>query len=621
MIRTVLRPLALLLALLLPTATLAQANSAFVQIEAHPTLAEAQERARAYGALLPDLSGFALGNGWYGLALGPYERSRARGTLRRLRLEGLVPRDSYVTAGGSYRQRFWPPADGVTPAPEPEVGTPAPRSEIETSTLRDPLLDVAREALARAARERSETGEAPSEEDAPGIADAAPEPPAPLLETPRQARRSEARLDRDAKMELQRALAWFDHYAAAIDGSFGRGTRNAMAAWQRETGRDVTGILTTAQRADLLDDWRAAQAALGLAQVEVAEAGIALTAPMALVERDRIEAPFVHYRSADDSGVRLSLISQAGEAAALAGLYALLQTLDIVPERGPRSLSDDAFDITGIAQGRTTRIHARVDDGHVLGYLMSWPAAQDALAVRALPVMERSLVSVGAPLAPEAGFDADEQSVDMVSGLEVRRPLASASGFYVGEDGLTATAARFVEGCARITLDRRHAARVESLRDGVALLRPEARLAPATVATLAPSPGRLGSAVAVSGYPYGGILGAATLAFGTLEDVRAPDGASDVLRLSVQAGEGEVGGPVLDARGHVAGVLLPGPEDRVLPAEVAFAARARAVAEMLSDLGATPEPVSATPRAAGPLAPEALTRRAAEMTVLVSCWE
>jgi len=45
-------------------------------------------------------------------------------------------------------------------------------------------------------------------------------------------------------------VGWF--YNAAIDGSFGRGTRNSMAAWQEANGYEINGILTTAQRAELL---------------------------------------------------------------------------------------------------------------------------------------------------------------------------------------------------------------------------------------------------------------------------------------------------------------------------------------------------------------------------------
>ncbi len=557
----------------------AQERASYVQIEAHPSLREAQERARAYGGILSDINGFRMGGGWYGLALGPYADAEAAAILRRLRGDGLIPRDSYVTEGRIYGDRFWPA--GLV-APPPAVDAPP----VDAPADDEPLIA------------------APVE---------APE------ETLREAQRSEAALNREEKKDLQRALQWFGHYTAAIDGSYGRGTRASMAAWQREAGLEETGVLTTRQRARLREDFAAGLAALGLGPIESREAGIAVTGPLGLVTFDRIEAPFVHYLSKDDSGVRLSLISQPGDRAALGGLYEILQTLDIVPSIGERSKERDGFRIRGEAPGRTTQVVARLEDGHVLGYILSWPPEQEVAATRALAAMDETLTSIGPPLDPERGFDAAAQSFDMVSGLQVRQPLRSASGFFVDGTGRAATAAATVAGCARVTLDRLHDAEVAFEGEGIAILRPLGTLAPVEVARLAPGEGRLRAPVSVGGYPYGGVLGAATLSFGTLEDVRGLDGSDDVLRLSLPARGGDVGGPVLDAAGRVAGLLLPPPDadGRALPADVAFAAKAGTLADVLRSAGVE---VILEDRSVA-IAPEDLTTRATGMTVLVSCWE
>ncbi|MCK0166005.1 serine protease [Jannaschia sp. S6380] len=554
---------------------------AYVQIEAHRNLAEATSRARAYGGIVKNINGYALPGGWYTITLGPYDPDRAPRVLRRLRAEGLIPRDSFVSDGNSYRDRFWPvgaQADAAVPA-APSVGDSTQTAGISV-----------------------------------------PETPAgPPEETLREARRSEAQMSREEKMDLQRALKWFGHYDAAIDGRFGRGTRNAMAAWQGAAGVEATGVLTTRQRARLRRERADAQAALGLAPLKMARAGVALTAPLGLVAFDRIEAPFVHYAPKDDSGVRLSLISQSGDGAALAGLYEILQTLAIVPPEGERGRSGDSFRISGLAPDRTTEVFARRIDDHIVGYILSWPETQDDLVARALPEMERSLQSTGRPLPSDAGFQASEQSFDMVSGLSVRQPLRSAAGFFVNPRGTVVTAAETVAGCGRVTLDRSHEVDLQPAAGGMAVLTPRARLSPMAVATLAPAEGRLRSAVSVAGFPYGGVLGSATLSFGSLEDVRGLDGDRDVLRLSLEARDGDVGGPVFDEAGRVAGMLLPDPEDaaRALPDDVALALKAGALLRVLEGLEIEP----ATTEDAQPIAPEDLTRRAVAMTVLVDCWE
>ncbi|WP_371153212.1 serine protease [Jannaschia sp. 2305UL9-9] len=573
-----------------------QAPGVFVQIEAHPNLREAEARARAYGGILPDINGFRIGGGWYAIALGPYPEEDARVTLRRLRNEGLIPRDSYVSDGNTFRERFWPV--GVV---TPPVAPVAPIAEAPVAAEEAP------------ATEELATEEPATEEEVVAAPVIVPE------ETPREAQRSEAQLSREEKMDLQRALQWFGFYTAAIDGSYGRGTRASMTRWQTAAGVDATGILTTRQRAQLMQEYRDAQAALGLGELVQQQAGIAMTAPMGLVEFDRVEAPFVHYLPKDDSGVRLSLISQPGDRVSLGGLYEILQTLDVVPPEGERAKQRDSFRIRGVAGTQTTEVSARLEDGHIFGYLLSWPAAQDASAARAIAAMDDTMRRVGPPLSPDEGFEASEQSFDMVSGLQVRQPLRSASGFFVDGAGRVVTAAANVAGCGRVTLDRLHDATVAYEADGIAVLSPAGTLAPVEVARLADSEGRLRSPVSVGGFPFGGVLGAATLSFGTLEDVRGLDGSDAVLRLSLSARDGDVGGPVLDGSGRVTGMLLPAPVsgDRALPDDVAFAAKATALRRVLRDAGVTVGPAGN----GAVIAPEDLTTRATGMTVLVSCWE
>jgi hypothetical protein len=90
-------------------AAIAQDQEAvWVQIEAQPSLSKAQERVRDFSSTLPDVNGFALGGGWYAIALGPYTPNDAREVLRVYRSEGQIPRDSYIAYTASFRQQFWP---------------------------------------------------------------------------------------------------------------------------------------------------------------------------------------------------------------------------------------------------------------------------------------------------------------------------------------------------------------------------------------------------------------------------------------------------------------------------------------------------------------------------------
>lgn len=549
-------------------------QSVWVQIESHPSQAEARARAQEYGTLVPNVNGFALRSGWFTLALGPFDAATAEATLRDLRSSGLVPRDSFIADGRGYGAPFWPEAGQQQVQIAPLV-LPTPQAEAPQALLQ-------------------------------------PE------ETLAEARAAERQLTRPERETLQVALQWFGFYTSTIDGAFGPGTRRAMQDWQTAQGLEATGVLSTAQRATLLGAYQTALATLGLEAITDTAAGISIEAPMGLVAFDRYEAPFAHYEARDGSGVRMILISQAGDQGTMDGLYEILQTLDVVPPVGPRSKARDGFTLRGESPTLTSETRVRLRDGHIHGFMLIWPPEQAANIGRVLPQMESSLRSVGPAMDPGEGYDAARQDIDLVSGLEIRRPIKSRSGFFVDRGGRVLTSAELAQGCGRLTINQLHDVQVVFADETVALLAPRETLAPVAVAAFARSPGRLRSSVSVAGFPYEGILGAATLTFGTLEDLRSLSGDEALLRLGLTAQPGDTGGPVFDETGAVTGVLLPATSaNQALPADVAFARKATDLMAALLSQGLTPTMSEATTA----MAPEDLTTRAADMTVLVSCWE
>ena len=242
----------------------------WVQIEAQQSLARATDRARAYTTLLQDVNGFAVGGGWYAVVVGPYRREDAELVLRQYREDGLIPRDSFVQVSNRLGQQYWPVGanvlgNGAVAAPEGTVPTTPeqPAEEAPAQAVETPQV--------------AEVAPVPEPEPEPEAAD----------ETPAEAQRSEQALSRDEKKELQVMLQWAGYYDAAIDGSFGRGTRNSMAAWQESKNYEKTGILTTLQRAALKKDYNAVLEGLGLQVVRDAQAGIEMIMPTAAVTFDR----------------------------------------------------------------------------------------------------------------------------------------------------------------------------------------------------------------------------------------------------------------------------------------------------------------------------------------------
>ena len=562
-------------------------GAVWVQIEAQPSLSQARESIRDYATRLQDVNGFSLGAGWYAIALGPYAPQDAERVLQVYRAQGVIPRDSYIAASSDYQQQFWPIGANDLSGSALVPAIPAPDSTLNAAPETAALPDL-------------------------------PEPD-PIDETPAQARASERELNRDERAALQEALKWAGFYGGAIDAAFGRGTRGAMARWQEAQGYQPTGVLTTRQRAELLTAYNAVLADLGLETVQETEAGIEIKLPTAVVAFDKYEPPFAHYTPSGDIDARIFLISQRGDSNTLGGLYDIMQTLEIVPETGPRTLTDSAFTLIGESALMISHTQAWLKDGEIKGFTLIWPAGDEERRTRLLGEMQESFTRLDGVLDATAS-STEAQSIDLVSGLAIRKPRLTRSGFYVDRNGSVITTSDVVQGCGRITIDQDHEASISSQNAelGLAILRPRETLAPLAVATLQNTVPRLHSDVAVAGYSYGGILGAPTITFGQLADLRGLNGEEQLNRLALSALEGDVGGPVMDAAGSVLGMLLPGTQPgRALPDGVSFALTADALRRELQQAGITP----VTPTDTKTLAPETLANKAKGLTVLVSCWE
>ena len=561
----------------------AQQDVVWVQIEAQPSLSAAQEATRRYAAALPDVAGFSLGNGWYGVVLGPYLRADAERVLLTYRAQGDIPRDSYIQFTSRLGQQFWPiGADvlgrGAVTAP---LGQTATTTE-DSTVIETPTLQASDE-------------------------------------TPSEARRSEAALTRGEREALQVALRWAGFYNSTIDGAFGRGTRNAMAGWQIDRGFEDTGILTTAQRAQLLDEFNAPLTSVGVAVMRDDTAGIEMMLPMGEVAFSRYEPPFAHFDTSGDLGVRALLISQPGDQSTLFGLYEIMQTLEIVPLDGPRERSGTSFTLEGRNDQIVSFTQAALEDGQIKGFTLIWPAGDEARRIRVLDEMKASFTRLPGVLDPATGADS-AQDIDLISGLEIRKPRVSRSGFFVDQTGTVVTTSEVVANCSRITLEDDVTAELvtEDRALGVAILRPTAPLAPLSVAQFRSTTPRLQSDVAVAGYSFEGVLGAPTLTFGTLSDIKGLRGETELKRLALVALPGDAGGPVLDTGGTVLGMLLPRSQNgQRLPGDVSFAANVKAIGNVLTDAGLSAQSGETN----GTLPPTELSRVASGMTVLVSCWD
>lgn len=572
----------------------------WVQVEAQPTLSAAQNAIRGYATNLEDVNGFYMGSGWYVITLGPYSREDAENIRRELRRNGMIPNDAFIADGTRYGQQFWPIG----------AGSAATVQDIPSNLSLAPAQDAEPDAVVE---------EAPViEEAAAEVAITIEEPEAPD-ETLREAQASEAALSRDEKKELQMMLQWAGFYSAAIDGSFGRGTRSSMSDWQAANGFEVTGVLTTRQRAELARQFNAVLEGMDLTLVRDDAAGIEIKIPSGVVEFEEYEPPFAKYKSKDALGARVVLISQPGDQDRFAGLFEILQTLEIIPVDGLRSRGKDSFEIEGIDEDIHSYTYATLENNEIKGFSLIWPNGDDERRTRVLEEMKASFTRIEGTLDPAVAALDEDQSIDLISGLAVRQPKISYSGFFVDQAGTVLTTLAAVDACERITIQKDHDADVVHRDDalGLAVLKSRDPLAPMGIAQFQSAVPRLQSDVAVAGFSYGGVLPTPTLTFGKLADLRGLGGEEELKRLDIKAEQGDAGGPVFDNGGAVLGMLTPWTQEgKVLPPEVGFAVDAEAI---IASLGSAGIRLTITDTMTY-MPPETLTNAASDMTVLVSCW-
>jgi S1-C subfamily serine protease len=529
----------------------------WIQIEAQPSLLEAETRARIYAQEFPDTQAHSIGSGWYAITLGPLPEDQADLRMSQLRARAAIPRGSFLATGANYRQRIYPIG------PTPTAVTPAQTAK----------ADVVQEEAAQVSV--SETVES-----------AAPEPSITVHdETLSEARASEGLLSSEEKMDLQRYLQWAGYYNSTIDASIGRGTRRAMAAWQTDNGYEDTGVLTTAQRQRLRAQYFAIFDGLGLETHRDLEAGISIDLPKEVVAFDAYAAPLAHFKSQETSSpAHVFLISAAGNHGDLAAIYGVLPTLSIVPMNIEKSLNKDRFVITGAGTTTRTFITASHASGEIKGFGLIWPNQNEEQFDRLVAHMRKSFDTFSGTLDPSLSVAINDPETEF--GVAIRKPAFVKSAVFVSDQGHAITDTSDLEQCSALTIGGTYDAEIIARSEtGAGLLSPKSDFNPISYAKLGNAV-RKGDKTFLSSYPYGGRLGLASVTQATVAETSDLSGNTEKFRLDFLAEPGDFGGAILDQSGNLTGILVSQDDTgRVLPKNVNFAAASDALASMMQSAG------------------------------------
>ena len=570
----------------IPSLAVSQSLNVWLQIEAHPSVIEAEQQARFYGAAIADVSAFAISGGWYAVTIGPLDEEDAESQLLKLRAAGAIPLDSFISRGTNFEQKIWPVRFETN---ESDITTPSE----ETTAPAKPSAVTPKNSLIRLSSEADETIE--------------------------EARAIEATLTKDEKKQLQVALKWAGYYTSSIDGAFGPGTRAAMGAWQKAESVAPTKIMTSEQRDFLLAQYNEILRSLRLESISDLEAGIALKIPMNIVKFQKYSPPLVYFGSFTGTQHSVYMISQEGSTADLKALYEALQSLDTIPQTGERNLKGDSFEINGQNNQLFSYATASLKSGQIKGFVLVWPADDAAQHERLLTEMKKSFETFRGTLDPDMG-DGRIQTSDLLFGLEIRKPAFSRSGVFVTAKGHIVTDAQGLDMCDRITIENHFDAQIIAIDPSrtLAIIATKQAVSPPEVAEISLYKPTIGDKIIAAGYSYEGILAAPSVLVGEVDDLKALNGNTDFMRLNIAMMTGDVGGPVLNKFGTLSGIMTADrTEGRSLPKKVHHAIKAKTVVSLMNEVGqfVTYKKLQQSVKKI------LIEREARNITGLVSCWK
>lgn len=438
---------------------------------------------------------------------------------------------------------------------------------------------------------------------------------------------------------LQLSLVFNGHYNAFIDGEFGRGTFNAITAFQKSLGQTESGVLSSGQITRLEETAGEVMKSIGFEMVEDPVSELKIAIPTALVS-DPLKTKRGSRWSSADRSIDIETILMPSADTDYFALYDRMRA-DRPGRRVVYAVIKEGFFVVSGTEGDRRfylRFFRMPEDTR--GFSLGWNPEQIPLGDR-IAVAMASLVSL-------AGDDADEELEEedgvpetsggseesassaptpadsSVAADDAGETTSTGTGFIVGRDGYVATNVHVIEGCSDLEVAAHGPARLiraDSVND-IAIIK-FSPTDPLNVAALRRRPLELGESVYVLGYPLSPILGdALTISSGIVAALSGIGGDMRHFQISASVQPGNSGGPVVDEYGAVAGIVVSRLNDvevlmgtGSIPQNVNFAIRGSLLEPMLQSVGVEVEPDTGT----ASLTASGVANAAKRFTVQVRC--
>jgi Putative peptidoglycan binding domain len=230
--------------------------------------------------------------------------------------------------------------------------------------------------------------------DAAGVVAHAQTPPAPASPADAAVAAQKAAflaLPESTRKAAQDALVWLGFYVGVVDGDFGRGTRNAILAFQASAKAPQDGALTAPELKALLASAQKARDAVGFQIVNDARTGASIGAPTKLI----------------GAHAAAKLDFAASSDADLDALYARLSTPTPGRKFAYKAIKPDTFFVVS-GQDGTSTFYTRFDKNAaarppVRGFTFAYPTARAAALDPVALAVANSFQAFPQPAKAEVG--------------------------------------------------------------------------------------------------------------------------------------------------------------------------------------------------------------------------
>jgi len=355
-------------------------------------------------------------------------------------------------------------------------------------------------------------------------------------------------------------------FAGLLEFGFTQRFYRAIQAYQSREGFAATGILLPDQSRRLKGKWEQFKHEMGFESIEHPDSGSVVFVPKRLFDTaQRTPRGFAFERG--DESMSLSFVAYPTSQKTFAQLYETLALPTAQRNVTYKALKSSYFVSTGTFRGKKYYTWMNLVHGGTSGFTISWGNGKEDLGSKVAMVLANTFLAepTGATSAALPALPPGNQTdnSDQQPNREDTPATGSGTGFKVTSNNHVLTNNHVAGNCKELTVTRSGDIPIKAELvasdpvNDLALLKTRSSLAGATAKFNGGAQPRAGEEIVVYGFPLAGALASSgNIVVGNIAALAGLGNDSRHYQISAPVQPGNSGGPLLNNRGQVVGIVV-----------------------------------------------------------------